>query len=125
MVLQSSAIRFKSSVQENTKKHVIIEDVVEASHNGIVAWEKSSIIQPILLQGSDDYIKTRERFDIIKEFFDKKNIKYKEITSVSGNILTKLITLSYLLDYASIYRAILSETDPTPVASINFIKDRI
>ena len=123
--LQSSAIRFKSSVQENTKKHVIIEDVVEASHNGIVAWEKSSIIQPILLQGSDDYIKTRERFDIIKEFFDKKNIKYKEITSVSGNILTKLITLSYLLDYASIYRAILSETDPTPVASINFIKDRI
>jgi len=123
--LQSSAIRFKSSVQENTKKHIIIEDVVEASHNGIVAWEKSSIIQPILLRGSDDYIKTRERFDIIKEFFDKKNIKYKEITSISGNILTKLITLSYLLDYASIYRAILSEIDPTPVVSINFIKDRI
>ena len=123
--LQSSAIRFKSSMQENTKTHAIIEDVVEASHNGIVAWEKPSIIQPILLRGYDDYIKTRERFEIIKEFFTKNNIEFKEINSVSGNILTKLITLTYLLDYASIYRAILSEIDPTPVSSINFIKSKI
>ena len=123
--LQSSAIRFKSSMQENAKTHAIIEDVVEASHNGIVAWEKPSIIQPILLRGYDDYIKTRERFEIIKEFFTKNNIEFKEINSVSGNILTKLITLTYLLDYASIYRAILSEIDPTPVSSINFIKSKI
>ena len=62
---------------------------------------------------------------ISEEYFDKNNIRYKEITSVSGNILTKLITLTYLFDYSSIYRAILSEVDPTPVSSINFIKDRI
>ena len=123
--LQSSATRFKSSIQENAKSHVIIEDVVEASHNGIVAWEKPSIVQPILLRGYDDYIKTKNRFEIIKEFFDKNNIKYKEITSVPGNIFTKIITLSYLLDYASLYRAILSGIDPSPVLSINFIKDRI
>ena len=123
--MQSSAIRFKSSIQENAKKHAIIEDVVEASHNGIVAWEKPSNIQPILLRGYDDYIKTQERFDIIKEFFERNNIQYKEVISVPGNILTKLITLTYLLDYSSIYRAILSEIDPTPVSSINFIKSRI
>jgi glucose/mannose-6-phosphate isomerase len=123
--LQSSATRFKSSIQENAKTHIIIEDVVEASHNGIVAWEKSSIVQPILLRGYDDYIKTKDRFEIIKEFFDKNNIKYKEITSVPGNILTKTMTLIYLLDYASVYRAILSEIDPSPVPSINFLKDRI
>ena len=123
--LQSSATRFKSSIQENAKTHIIIEDIVEASHNGIVAWEKSSIVQPILLRGYDDYIKTKDRFEIIKEFFDKNNIKYKEITSVPGNILTKTMTLIYLLDYASVYRAILSEIDPSPVPSINFLKDRI
>ena len=123
--LQSSAIRFKSSMQENAKTHAIIEDVVEASHNGIVAWEKPSIIQPILLRGYDDYIKTRERFEIIKEFFTKNNIGYNEITSVSGHILTKLITLNYLLDYASIYRAFLSGIDPSPVSSITFVKSKI
>ena len=123
--LQSSATRFKSSMQENAKTHAIIEDVIEACHNGVVAWEKSSIIQPILLRGYDDYIKTKERFEIIKEFFTKNNIQFKEINSVSGNILTKLITLTYLLDYTSIYRAILSGIDPTPVSSINFVKSKI
>jgi glucose/mannose-6-phosphate isomerase len=123
--LQSSATRFKSSIQENAKSHIIIEDVVEASHNGIVAWEKPSIVQPILLRGYDDYIKTQERFEIFKEFFDKNNIKYKEISSVPRNIFTKIITLNYLLDYTSLYRGILSGIDPSPVLSINFIKDRI
>ena len=36
--LQSTATRFKSSLQENTKTHAIIEDVIEACHNGIVSW---------------------------------------------------------------------------------------
>jgi glucose/mannose-6-phosphate isomerase len=123
--LQSSATRFKSSMQENSKTHAIIEDLVEACHNGIVAWEKPTIVQPILLRGYDDFVKTQERFEIIKEFFTKNNIEFKEINSVSGNILTKLVTLIYLLDYASIYRAILSEIDPTPVSSISFIKSKI
>jgi glucose/mannose-6-phosphate isomerase len=123
--LQSVAIRFKSSLQENSKTHVITEDVIEACHNGIVSWERPSIVQPILLQGEKDYIKTKERFNIIKEFFIKNNIQFKEINSVSGNILTKIICLIYMVDYASIYRAILLNIDPSPVKAIDFIKNRI
>ena len=33
--LQAAAIRFKNSLQENAKIHVIVEDVIEACHNGI------------------------------------------------------------------------------------------
>ena len=123
--LESAAIRFKSSLQENSKTHVILEDIIEACHNGIVAWEKSSEIQPILLQGQDDYIKTKERFSIIKDFFKKNEIDFKEINSVSGNILTKTICLIYILDYASIYKAVLSKIDPSPVSSIDYIKSRL
>ena len=123
--LESSSIRFKASLQENAKTHVIIEDVIEACHNGIVSWERPSTIQPILLRGQDDYIKTKERFEIVKEYFIKNDIEFKEIFSVSGNILTKLINLIYLLDYTSIYYSILSGIDPTPVDSITFIKNRI
>ena len=123
--LESAAIRFKSSLQENSKTHVILEDVIEACHNGVVAWEKSSGVQPILLQGEEDYIKTKERFDIIKDYFIKNNIDFKEINSVSGNILTKIICLIYILDYTSIYKAVLSKVDPSPVSSINYIKSRL
>ena len=123
--LQSVATRFKSSLQENAKMHTIMEDVIETCHNGIVSWERPSVVQPILLQGQDDYIKTKERFDIIKEFFIKNNIEFKEIHSDSGNILTKTISLIYMLDYTSIYRAVLSKIDPSPVSSIDYIKSRL
>ena len=123
--LHSTAIRFKASLQENSKNHVITEDIIEACHNGIVSWERPSIVQPILLQGEEDFIKTKERFKVVKEFFKKNNIEYKEINSVSGNILTKTICLMYMLDYISIYKAVLSKIDPSPVKSINYIKERI
>ena len=123
--LESAAIRFKNSLQENSKMHVIAEDVIESCHNGIVSWKKSSQIKPILLRGQEDYTKTQERWDILKDFFNHEGIEYKEIFSLSGSILAKLINLIYLFDYTSIYKAVLAEIDPTPVNAINFVKDRL
>ena len=123
--LQSAAIRFKNSMQENAKMHVVTEDVIEACHNGIVAWDKPKNIMPILIQGKDDYVKTKERWKIVKEFFSEKGIPYKEIFTQEGSILNKLVCLIYLLDYASIYNAIISKIDPSPVNSIDFIKKRL
>ncbi len=120
--LQSVAIRFKSSLQENAKIHVIIEDVIEACHNGIVAWEKKSSVQPILIKGKNDYIKTKERWNIVKKYFEENKIDYIELESIDGQILTKLISMIYILDYSSIYKAILNQTDPSPVKSIDYIK---
>lgn len=123
--LESSAIRFKNSLQENSKMHVIAEDVVEACHNGIVSWKQSSKIKPIFIRGTEDYEKTKERWEILKEFFNSKEIEYKEIFSVSGSILTKLINLIYIFDYSSIYKSVKEEIDPTPVEAIDFIKKKL
>lgn len=81
--------------------------------------------QPILLRGQDDYEKTKNRWDILKEFFKSRNIECKEIMSQKGNILTKIICLIYLLDYSSIYLAVKLGTDPTPVDANEFIKQRL
>ena len=123
--LQSAAIRFKNSMQENAKKHILFEDVIEACHNGIVSWEIPSSIQPILLQGKDDHVKTQDRWNIMKEFFQERQIGYKEIFSVDGSILTKLVCLIYSLDMTSIYNAVISKIDPSPVNSIDFVKKRL
>jgi glucose/mannose-6-phosphate isomerase len=123
--LQSASIRFKNSLQENSKMHVFSEDVMEACHNGIVAWEKKSNVQPILIKGQDDYIKTKEIWNVLKEFFKENNVEYKEITSINGSILSKIINLIYVLDYATIYKAVLNGIDPTPVKSIDFIKSKL
>jgi glucose/mannose-6-phosphate isomerase len=120
--LNAAAVRFRNALQENSKTHVIIEDVIESSHNGIVAWEKPSKVQPILLRGQDDSIKTKERFDIFTEYFKKNKIDYREIVSVKGNIISKIVNLVYFLDYVSIYLAIKRKINPSPVNSIDFIK---
>ena len=123
--LESAAIRFKNSLQENSKLHVITEEVMEACHNGIVSWERKSNIQPILIQGGDDYFKTKERWELLKEFFNSKQIDYKEIFSVNGNIISKITNLIYLLDYASIYHGVKSGIDPSPISAIDFVKERL
>ena len=123
--LSAAAIRFKNSLQENVKIHAMTEDVIESSHNGVVAWEKKSLVNPILIQGKDDNIKTIERFDILKEFFGINKIDYKVVQSIDGGILSKIVNLIYLLDYSTIYASIESKTDPSPVNSIDFIKSRL
>ena len=123
--LEPVAIRFKNSLQENSKNQAIVEDVIESCHNGIVTWDIQNDFQPILIRGQDDYEKTRERWEILKCYFEQKGIKYKEIISVKGNILTKIINLIYLLDYSTIYKAVLNEIDPSPVEAIDFIKSKL
>lgn len=123
--LQSAAIRFKNSLQENVKIHALAEDMMESCHNGIVAWERKSKIQPILIEGQEDHIKTKERWEILKKFLQLNKIEYTEVKSVNGNIISKIICLIYLLDYSTIYKAVLDKIDPTPVKSIEYIKENL
>jgi len=123
--LEAAAIRFKASLQENAKTHAIAENVIESCHNGIVSWEKKSEVKPILIEGQDDFIKTKERWGIVKEYFKQNNIDFREVSSVKGSILSKLINLIYFLDYASIYKAIIQQVDPSPIKSIDFVKNRL
>jgi glucose/mannose-6-phosphate isomerase len=123
--LQAVGIRFKNSLNENAKMHAFTEDVIETCHNGVVSWEKKSKLQPILIEGQDDHIKTKERWIILKKLLQLNDVEYNEIISNSGGILSKLVTLIYLLDYTSIYLAIKSNIDPTPVRSIEFIKKEL
>ena len=76
----------------------------------------------VLLEGTDDYIKTKERWKIVKQYFQINNIEFMEIQSINGSILSKLVDLIYVLDYSTIFSAVLSKIDPTPVEPINFIK---
>lgn len=123
--LHASAVRFKNSLQENAKLHVMTEEVGEACHNGVVSWEIPSNVQPVLVRGKDDHVQTKARWSVFKKFFDDKEINYKEIFTTKGSLLTKLINLNYLFDYSSIYCAVLSKVDPSPISSINYFKQQL
>ena len=123
--LETVAIRFKNSLQENAKTHAIAENIVESSHNGIVSWERPSSMIPIMIEGMDDHVKTKERWKILREYFEVNNIKCREIQTIDGNILSKVMCLIYMLDYSTIYYAVRLGIDPSPTRSIDFIKERL
>ena len=123
--LQAAAIRFKNSLQENAKTHAIVEDIIESGHNGIVSWERPSDMVPVMIEGTDDHSKTKQRWEILRQYFKENDIQYKEIFSVDGGILSKIVCLIYILDYATIYHAVRLGIDPSPIKSIDFIKKRL
>ncbi len=103
----------------------MIEDVVEACHNNIVSWEIPAPVQPVLVRGVDDYVKTKERWNILKQYFEDNNIEFHEVMSVKGCILSKLINFIYVLDYATIYNAAINKIDPTTIKSIDYVKSKL
>lgn len=123
--LRAPAVRFKNSLQENAKTHAMTEDVIEHCHNGIVAWESPSDAQPVMIRGADDGPTTRERWKILAEYFDERSVQYRKVDSPRGGLLAKLVGLVYVLDYASVYLALLRRTDPAPVASIDYLKSSL
>lgn len=123
--LEAAAIRFKNSLQENTKMHAMAENVIETSHNGIVAWESKTSVQPIFITGKDDHEHTKERWSILRKFFNEKQIDFFEISSIEGTILSKLINLVYTLDYCTIYKSVIDGIDPSPINGIDYIKSHL
>jgi len=60
--------------------------------------------------------------DIFSAILSKTDI---HVNVIKGNILSKLINLIYFLDYSTIYRAILSEIDSSPIKSIDYVKEKL
>jgi len=123
--LRAAAIRFKNSLQENAKTHAMAEDVMEACHNGIVAWGRDSRVRPVLVRGGDDHERTKERWGILEGFFRSRGISHRTVEAPGSSILARLVGLMYTLDYASIYRAVMLCVDPTPVEPIEYVKGRL
>ena len=57
-------------------------------------------------------------------FLNEHDVDYYQINTVEGSILTKLVYLIYLCDFASIYYSVLTKTDPSPVEPIKYFKQK-
>ena len=69
-------------------------------------------------------ITNKSWISFVLKYFNQRILNIKKFFSGSGNILTKLIELIFLLDYSTIYRAVLLEVDPSLIDSIDFIKKK-
>mgnify|MGYP000218174864 CR=1 FL=1 len=123
------AQRFKTQINENGKVPCKCEVFPELNHNEIVGWEApqnlTKIFSVILLRDKTEPIEIRWRIQVTKELIAKKAGKIVEVWSYGESRLAKMLSLTYIGDFTSIYLALLQGVNPTPVKMITSLKQKM
>ncbi|NLN87325.1 MAG: bifunctional phosphoglucose/phosphomannose isomerase [Syntrophomonadaceae bacterium] len=124
-----AALRWKTQINENAKCPVFYNLFPELNHNEIVGFEVPeeilSYIVVVMLRDPEDHIQVKKRMDISKQIIQDKVAKIVEVDSQGQGFLARFYSLAYLGDYVSFYLAEEYGINPTPVASIDFLKSEL
>lgn len=122
----AAAYRWKTQLSENSKVTALNNVFPELNHNELVNLGLKSNrkfkFYALFLRDKADNKRVQLRFDITKGLLTKGACQVTEIMADGSSKLGKLLSLIYLGDYVSVYLAMLSVTDPTPVDAIEDLK---
>lgn len=131
---RSVGLRFRQSLNENSKIHAFEGTIPEICHNDIVSWDYAkaskaksyvSSAVPIALKLEDDPLEIRARFQIIEDILKKSKSRFIDAQSIGTSYISKLISMMYILEYSTYYAAILRGVDPILTPSIDLLKDEL
>ena len=127
--LSPVAQRWKTQLNENSKVWAFYEIFPELNHNSVIGYkypkELAQKIFVVLLRSKHLHSRTLVRYDVTAELLSQANVEYEVIDCLGESILSQMMSLVLYGDWISYYLAILYETDPSPVRSINYLKKRL
>lgn len=127
-IYSSIAHRFKQQFNENSKIPSAWDIFSELNHNEIVGWEQigkfSKNYSLIFLRDKIEPIQIKSRIEITKSI-SSLPLKTFDVWSKGNSDLAKMLSVLCIGDFASVYHAILNNIDPTPVNTINLLKEKI
>ena len=128
-VMGVMARRVKDQWNENAKNWAHYDVMSELNHNAVVGFPHPPIAREaqtvILLRSQRDNPRHQLRFDVTKELLDRAQIAHHDLRFEGGSLLSEVLQMTYFTDYVSFYVALLNGADPSPVTSIDFLKDRL
>jgi glucose/mannose-6-phosphate isomerase len=123
------AHRFKQQFNENAKVPSKWEVFPELDHNEIVGWEKAGNLarhfSGVFLRDRNEADQVRSRIEITKTLIQPIVSKVFEVWSQGRGELAKMLSTVLLGDFTSVYLAVLRNVDPTPVQTINVLKQKL
>ena len=127
-VYRSVAQRFKQQFNENSKVPSKWEFFSELNHNEIVGWEKagklSKCFSTIFIRDKAESNEVRSRIETTKTLMHSDS-KMFEVWSQGKSALARMLSTVCVGDFTSVYLAILRNVDPTPVETINLLKQKM
>jgi len=123
------AQRWKGQINENAKSPAYWNVLPELNHNEIVGFqfpaEILKKIHVIILRDKGDHPRVQKRIEITKEVIQNAIDGCTEVWPSGEEVLSRLYSLIYTGDFASVYLAALYGADPGPVKVIDFLKQEL
>ncbi len=123
---EAAALRWKGQINENAKALAYYNVLPEMNHNEVVGFEAPGeslgSLAVIFLRDKADHPRVQARIEITKEILRGRVAVIKEYWGEGNSLLSRLFSLIYLGDYASVYLALLYGINPKPVAVIDYLK---
>jgi glucose/mannose-6-phosphate isomerase len=120
------ALRCKCQLNENSKMTAIANVFPELNHNEIVAIaqlkKEGHNFGLVVLRDDDDNERIKKRIEITKSLISRQIGGVSEFSSRGRSRLARALSLIFLGDLVSVYLALISEVDPTPVEIIGRLK---
>ena len=128
-VLGVMARRVKGQWNENAKNWAAFDVLPELNHNAVVGFPYPDVAREaltvLLLRSDRDNPRHKLRFDVTRELLDRASIPHKTLQFSGASMLSEVLQLTLFTDYVSFYVALLNGADPTPVKSIDHLKERL
>jgi len=122
----SVAYRWKTQFNENAKIHAFSNAFSELNHNELVGFTNiNAHYYVIMLEDEADHRRIKTRMRLTREILAKKNIPSTQILVKGDNMLTRLFSAIHIGDLTSVYLALVTNTDPEPVAIIEDFKKKL
>ena len=124
---QKVAVRFQASLNENAKMFAHVSVIPELCHNEVELWTKNTSRQfkPIFIRHQEESLQISKRFKVTKQIIENAGFEVYEIWEKGKDYLSRTMRSLYLLDYASIYTAVLRKEDPLGTPGIDAIKRKM
>jgi glucose/mannose-6-phosphate isomerase len=128
-ILSEVARRWKGQFNENSNAWAFYEVFPELNHNAIVGYQFPTEIRDrvlvMLLQSSLLHGRILNRYALTGEILANAGIEHEIVNATGSSALAQMMSLILYGDYVSFYLALLNEVDPTPVAPIDYLKERL
>jgi glucose/mannose-6-phosphate isomerase len=127
---QSVARRFKCQFNENGKNPAYWDVFSELNHNEAVGWEVATKVSKMftclfLRDPSAESAPVTTRIEFMKNLVGEKAKAIIEVTPEGTSRVARMLSLVYWADFTSVYLAFANGADPTPVKSIQGLKDEL
>lgn len=125
----AAGYRFKCQLNENSKLLAFSNVIPEMNHNEIIGWEtfeENKLFTKVITISDPDYHpQIKKRFKITSELAKQSGVEVINIESKGKNRKVRLFDLIYLCDWISYYLALLRNHDPSEIAYIEELKNRL